>query len=131
MPNFVTQSNAELSPAVLLAACCAHQSCTTFQFCADNSICHGGNGGGCWIGDSTDCSKKQGWVGGVRSKAPPASGPFRLDKTKMDKQWDGLGGLSGGGATTRLLVDYKEPERSQILDYLFLPNFGQYHYSAA
>ena len=28
------------------------------------------------------------------------------------------------GATTRLLVDYPEPQRSDILDYLFLPNFG-------
>lgn len=34
------------------------------------------------------------------------------------------GGLSGGGATSRLLIDYKEPQRSDILDYLFLPNYG-------
>ncbi|XP_037113056.1 galactocerebrosidase [Syngnathus acus] len=38
--------------------------------------------------------------------------------------FDGIGGLSGGGATTRLLVNYAEPYRSQILDYLFKPNFG-------
>ena len=35
----------------------------------------------------------------------------------------GLGGLSAG-ASSRLLLDYVEPQRSQILDYLFLPNFG-------
>lgn len=39
-------------------------------------------------------------------------------------KFDGIGGLSGGGATSRLLVNYAEPYRSQILDYLFKPNFG-------
>ena len=38
--------------------------------------------------------------------------------------FDGIGGLSGGGATSRLLVNYKEPFRSQILDFLFKPYFG-------
>ena len=37
---------------------------------------------------------------------------------------DGIGGLSGGGATSRLLVNYQEPYRSQILDFLFKPQFG-------
>lgn len=32
--------------------------------------------------------------------------------------------LSGGGATSKLLVNYPEPQRSEILDYLFKPNFG-------
>ena len=36
----------------------------------------------------------------------------------------GLGGLSGGGATTRLLVDYPEPQRSEVLDILFKPNYA-------
>ncbi|KAM4690299.1 galactocerebrosidase isoform 1-T1 [Rhinophrynus dorsalis] len=38
--------------------------------------------------------------------------------------FDGIGAISGGGATSRLLVNYPEPYRSQILDYLFKPNFG-------
>ncbi|XP_041827503.1 galactocerebrosidase isoform X2 [Melanotaenia boesemani] len=42
----------------------------------------------------------------------------------LGRQFDGIGGLSGGGATSRLLVNYAEPYRSQILDYLFKPNFG-------
>ena len=29
--------------------------------------------------------------------------------------FDGIGGLSGGGATSTFLLAYKEPERSQIL----------------
>ncbi len=40
------------------------------------------------------------------------------------KVFDGIGGLSGGGATSKLLVNYPEPQRSEILDYLFKPNFG-------
>ncbi len=40
------------------------------------------------------------------------------------KTFDGIGGLSGGGATSKLLVNYPEPQRTQILDYLFKPNFG-------
>ena len=40
------------------------------------------------------------------------------------RTFDGIGGLSGGGATSVLLRDYPEPQRSQVLDYLFKPNFG-------
>ncbi|XP_032883596.1 galactocerebrosidase isoform X2 [Amblyraja radiata] len=50
---------------------------------------------------------------------------YRLDdKPGLGPEFDGIGGLSGGGATSRLLVNYQEPYRSQILDYLFKPNFG-------
>jgi len=37
--------------------------------------------------------------------------------------FDGIGAVSAG-ASSRLLVDYPEPARSQILDYLFKPNYG-------
>ena len=40
------------------------------------------------------------------------------------RTFDGVGAVSGGGATSVLLKDYVEPQRSQILDYLFKPNFG-------
>lgn len=53
-----------------------------------------------------------------------ASSPLVIDKHGMSQTFDGIGGLSGGGATSRLLVDYKEPQRSQVLDYLFKPNFA-------
>ncbi|XP_029973129.1 galactocerebrosidase-like isoform X1 [Salarias fasciatus] len=46
------------------------------------------------------------------------------DEGGLGRQFDGIGGLSGGGATSRLLVNYAEPYRSQILDFLFKPNFG-------
>ena len=40
------------------------------------------------------------------------------------KRFDGVGAVSGGGATSVLLKDYPEVQRSQILDLLFKPKFG-------
>ena len=42
----------------------------------------------------------------------------------MGDRFDGIGAISGGGATSRLLPDYPEEQRNQILDYMFLPSFG-------
>ena len=39
------------------------------------------------------------------------------------RTFDGLGAVSAG-ASTRLLMDYSEPYRSQVLDYLFKPGYG-------
>lgn len=38
--------------------------------------------------------------------------------------FDGIGGISGGGATSVFLPSYPEPQRSDILDFLFKPNHG-------
>lgn len=46
------------------------------------------------------------------------------DSDGYEKTFDGIGGLSGGGATSKLLITYPEQYRSQILDFLFKPNFG-------
>ena len=46
-----------------------------------------------------------------------------LDGTSPGARFDGLGALSAG-ASSRLLIDYPEPQRSQILDYLFKPGYG-------
>jgi galactosylceramidase len=40
------------------------------------------------------------------------------------RDFEGVGGVSGGGATSVLLMSYPEPYRSQILDFLFKPQFG-------
>lgn len=40
------------------------------------------------------------------------------------RTFDGIGAISGGGGNSRLLTDYPGPERDQILDYLFTPNYG-------
>lgn len=47
-----------------------------------------------------------------------------VDFTKTSKPFMGLGGLSGGGGTSRLLYDYPEPQRGQVLDALFTPKQG-------
>jgi hypothetical protein len=40
------------------------------------------------------------------------------------RPFDGVGAISGGGGNSRLLIDYPEPQRTQILDYLFKPGYG-------
>lgn len=47
-----------------------------------------------------------------------------LSDRAAGRVFDGLGAVSGGGATSRLLFDYPEPQRSAILDLLFKPRFG-------
>jgi O-glycosyl hydrolase len=46
-----------------------------------------------------------------------------LDGAGQGRLFDGLGAVSAG-ASSRLLIDYPEPERTQILDYLFKPGYG-------
>ena len=47
-----------------------------------------------------------------------------IDGAAGGKRFDGIGAVSGGGATSVLLKDYPESQRSQVLDFLFKPNFG-------
>ena len=60
---------------------------------------------------------------------PPPLAPYDPQPHLLDpaasgqKRFDGHGGLSAG-ASSRLLFDYPEPQRSDILDYLYKPNFG-------
>ncbi|XP_052102163.1 galactocerebrosidase-like isoform X2 [Mytilus californianus] len=50
---------------------------------------------------------------------------YPVDNTSgYGRRFDGIGGLSGGGATSVLLQNYQEQQRNEILDYLFKPNFG-------
>ena len=46
-----------------------------------------------------------------------------VDGKSKGRVWEGVGALSAG-ASSRLLYDYPEPQRSEILDYLFKPKFG-------
>jgi len=46
-----------------------------------------------------------------------------LNGNGSGRVFDGLGGVSAG-ASSRLLIDYPEPQRSRILDYLFKPGYG-------
>jgi hypothetical protein len=56
--------------------------------------------------------------------AQAASFAVALNGASAGRQYDGLGGLSGGGGTSRLLYDYPAAQQSAILDYLFKPNYG-------
>ena len=56
----------------------------------------------------------------------PVSGQQKmivLDGQSKGRTFEGLGALSAG-ASSRLLIDYPEPQRSEILDYLFKPGYG-------
>jgi len=55
--------------------------------------------------------------------AAPAQ-PIVIDSASPGRTFDGVGAISGGGGNSRLLIDYPEQQRSQILDYLFKPNYG-------
>ena len=61
------------------------------------------------------------WVsaGGVR-----ADQTLTLDPATAIKTFEGIGAVSGGGATSVLLKDYPQKQRDQILDLLFKPNFA-------
>jgi hypothetical protein len=60
------------------------------------------------------------FVTGCRKKANLV---ITLDGREKGLVFEGIGAVSAG-ASSRLLIDYPEPYRSQILDYLFKPDYG-------
>ena len=54
---------------------------------------------------------------------PSQSLAYAVDFAQRNRTFDGVGALSGGGATTKLLPEYPEPERSAVLDVLFKPGY--------
>jgi hypothetical protein len=59
----------------------------------------------------------------ISAMAQTAAKDVVLDGSSKGAIYDGLGAVSAG-ASSRLLIDYPEPYRSQILDYLFKPGYG-------
>jgi len=54
-----------------------------------------------------------------------ASSIYPISRAKgLGQRFDGIGAISGGGCSTRLLADYNATWYDQIMDYLFLPGFG-------
>ena len=49
---------------------------------------------------------------------------IRITNIQQGKRFDGIGAVNGGGATSVLLKDYPEPQRSQIMDLVYKPMFG-------
>ncbi len=76
----------------------------------------GGSGvGGFTGGSGTLCTTAAG---------APGAGAVLIDGAGTGRLFDVIGGLSGGGGTSRLLYDYPTAQRSEILDYLFKPGYG-------
>lgn len=63
---------------------------------------------------------------GVVTAAPAAlaATSITVNGASGGRTFDGVGAVSGGGGNSRLLIDYPEPQRGQILDYLFKPGYG-------
>lgn len=59
----------------------------------------------------------------ISCEKPLQQTEIRIDGSGKGRIFEGIGGVSAG-ASSRLLIDYPEPQRSQILDYLFKPNYG-------
>jgi glycosyl hydrolase family 59/glycosyl hydrolase family 59 (putative galactocerebrosidase) len=63
------------------------------------------------------------FAGAPASAATPGTS-ITIDGTRGGRTFDGVGAISGGGGNSRYLIDYPEPQRSQVLDYLFKPDYG-------
>jgi hypothetical protein len=66
-------------------------------------------------------------AGGVVTLDAPAAhadASITVNGGSAGRVFDGVGAISGGGGNSRLLIDYPEPQRGQILDYLFKPGYG-------
>ncbi len=55
--------------------------------------------------------------------AEPEVAIIRIDPDGQGRVYEGIGGVSAG-ASSELLIDYPEPYKSDILDYLFKPGYG-------
>jgi len=47
-----------------------------------------------------------------------------IDGKGTGRIFDGICGVNAGGGVGRLLMNYPEPQRNEILDFLFKPNYG-------
>ncbi|MGA3246026.1 MAG: galactosylceramidase [Bacteroidota bacterium] len=59
----------------------------------------------------------------VTASRPRRDVQITLDSRSPGRVFEGIGALSAG-ASSRLLIDYPEPQRSDILDLLFKPKFA-------
>ncbi|MDQ1065373.1 O-glycosyl hydrolase [Streptomyces canus] len=65
-----------------------------------------------------------GGVVGTAAAPARAATSITLNGASGGRTFDGVGAISGGGGNSRLLIDYPEPQRGQVLDYLFRPGYG-------
>lgn len=60
----------------------------------------------------------------VTASPAEAATAITINGSSGGRVFDGVGAISGGGGNSRLLIDYPEPQRTQLLDYLFKPGYG-------
>ncbi|MEV4351047.1 ricin-type beta-trefoil lectin domain protein [Actinoplanes sp. NPDC049596] len=60
----------------------------------------------------------------VSASPAQAATAITVNGASGGRVFDGVGAISGGGGNSRLLIDYPEPQRGEILDYLFKPGYG-------
>ncbi|MFO0891792.1 MAG: hypothetical protein U0790_21965 [Isosphaeraceae bacterium] len=60
---------------------------------------------------------------GRQAEAEDAPVVITLDGADRGRTFEGIGALSAG-ASSRMLIEYPEPQRSQVLDLLFRPHYG-------
>ncbi len=61
---------------------------------------------------------------GASAAADAADAAVSLSDAYAAQRFRGVGGISGGGATSRALFDYPDATRDALLDLLFLPQYG-------
>ncbi|GHH73546.1 galactosylceramidase [Streptomyces sulfonofaciens] len=65
-----------------------------------------------------------GGIVGTTATLAQAATSITINGASGGRTFDGVGAISGGGGNSRLLIDYPEPQRGQVLDYLFKPGYG-------
>jgi hypothetical protein len=76
-----------------------------------------------WLGTFSVAAAALLLPGGFPAPAQQVQQQIVLDGASPGQTFYGIGAVSAG-ASSRLLIDYPEPYRSQILDYLFKPGYG-------
>jgi galactosylceramidase len=59
----------------------------------------------------------------VAEPGTPAAEPITVDAAAGGRIFEGIGAVSAG-ASSRLLIEYPEKQRAEVLDWLFKPHFG-------
>ena len=127
--GLVAKHDGDATFAACQTVCCTEgATCEVYEW-----IPHGaGLVAGCWTGKWSTPSKSSPLIvsrarAGVPTPpptAPPRTRPYAVDDSALGMRWEGVGAISGGGATTKLLMDYQPDVVSDILDFMFKPNFG-------
>ena len=136
--KWLTPQPAASSLALCRQSCCSQSSCQLWQW-APGTKWNPGLSPPCWTGrydsEAPPPVKRLGIVSRARNgtvplpRPPPPPPPLNSSVTLSTEgglglRFDGIGAISGGGATSKLLIDYPTKQRDEVLDLLFKPGFG-------